>query len=377
MRHLLTLSMYFLMVGVCVTAHAHKPSDSYLTLNVNGQSIQGQWDIALRDLDFAIGLDRDGDGKLTWDEVRSKHREIAAFALSHLAIVSEGAMCATQVNEQLVDDHTDGAYSVLLFDAICPNPISKLTLNYRLLFDLDPQHKGLLKLHSATGTTSAVFSPETSKQEFSLTQSSRLRQFMDFAVTGIWHIWLGFDHILFLLSLLLPSVLVWKDRKWQPADRMASASLEVLKVISAFTLAHSVTLTLATLQIIALPSRWVESAIALSVVFAALNNVYPVILARRWVVAFGFGLIHGFGFASALSDLNLPNALLLLALVGFNVGVEVGQLAIVVVFMPLAYFIRRSWLYRRLVLAGGSIVLAVVATVWLAERAFNIELISI
>jgi hypothetical protein len=375
-KNLLTVVIYFLLVGVCEIAHAHKPSDSYLTLNVNGQSIQGQWDIALRDLDFAIGLDRDGDGKLTWEEVRTKHQEIAAFSLSHLSIASEGAMCATLIKEQLVDDHTDGAYSVLRFDAKCPHPISQLTLTYRLLFDLDPQHKGLLKLHSATGTTSAIFSPETSKQEFSLTHSGRLRQFMDFAITGIWHIWLGFDHILFLLSLLLPSVLVWRDRQWQPADRLTSASLEVLKIISAFTLAHSVTLTLATLQIIALPSRWVESAIALSVVFAALNNVYPVILARRWVVAFGFGLIHGFGFASALSDLNLPSALLLLALVGFNVGVEVGQLAIVVAFMPLAYFIRRSWLYRYLVLMGGSVMVAVLATVWLAERSLNIKLIS-
>jgi hypothetical protein len=156
---------------------------------------------------------------------------------------------------------------------------------------------------------------------------------------------------------------------------MGSAALEVLKVISAFTLAHSMTLTLATLQVIALPSRWVESAIALSVVFAALNNIYPLVLTRRWVVAFGFGLIHGFGFASALSDLNLPQDMLLLALVGFNVGVEMGQLAIVVVFMPLAYAIRGNWLYRRLLLVGGSLLVALVASVWLAERVFNLKII--
>jgi HupE / UreJ protein len=364
-----------LMLCVSFTAQAHKPSDSYVTLNVNGQNIQGQWDIALRDLDFAIGLDADGDGQLIWDEVRAKHRDIAALALSHLGITSEGAVCATVVKAQLIDDHTDGAYSVLRFDAACPQPISQLTVEYRLFFDLDPQHKGLLKLQSPTVTTTAIFSPATSKQAFSLTLPSRMRQFFDFVVTGVGHIWLGFDHILFLLSLLLPAVLVWKSGQWHPAERMGSAALEVLKVISAFTLAHSMTLTLATLQVIALPSRWVESAIALSVVFAALNNIYPLVLTRRWVVAFGFGLIHGFGFASALSDLNLPQDMLLLALVGFNVGVEMGQLAIVVVFMPLAYAIRGNWLYRRLLLVGGSLLVALVASVWLAERVFNLKII--
>jgi hypothetical protein len=376
MKRLHALVAGFLLCCLSLTAQAHKPSDSYLTLNVNGQTIQGQWDIALRDLEFAIGLDADGDGKLTWDEVRAKHREIAAFALSHLGISSAGAACTTEVNGQLIDDHTDGAYSVLRFDTACPKAISQLTVEYRLLFDLDPQHKGLLKLQSPTFTTTAIFSPGTSKQVFLLAQPSRMRQFIDFVVTGIWHIWLGFDHILFLLSLLLPSVLVWKDRRWQPAARIGTASLEVLKVISAFTLAHSITLTLATLQVIALPSRWVESAIALSVVFAALNNMYPVVLTRRWVVAFGFGLIHGFGFASALSDLNLPQDLLLLALVGFNVGVEAGQLAIVLAFMPLAYSMRGSWVYQRLVLMGGSFLVALVASVWLVERVFNLKIIT-
>jgi hypothetical protein len=370
------LVLGLLLLGVSLTAQAHKPSDSYLTLNVDGQNIQGQWDIALRDLDFAIGLDADGDGQLTWDEVRAKHREIAAFALAHLEINSDDALCTSVVKQQLLDDHTDGAYSVLRFDASCPKPIAHLTVAYRLLFDLDPQHKGLLKLQSPSVTTTAIFSPETSRQEFSLAPPSRMRQFLDFAVTGVWHIWLGFDHILFLLSLLLPSVLVWKDRQWHPAERMGGACLEVLKVVSAFTLAHSITLTLATLQVVALPSRWVESAIALSVIFAALNNMVPVVLTRRWVVAFGFGLIHGFGFASALSDLNLPQGTLLLALVGFNVGVEMGQLAIVLVFIPVAYALRRRWLYRRLVLFGGSLFVALVATVWLLERVFNLKLIS-
>jgi len=150
---------------------------------------------------------------------------------------------------------------------------------------------------------------------------------------------------------------------------------DVLKVVTAFTIAHSITLSLAALSVIALPSRLVESTIALSVVLAALNNLKPLVAERRWAVAFAFGLIHGFGFASVLTDLGLPQGALLLALVGFNFGVELGQLAIVCAFLPLAYALRDSWFYRRVVFAGGSAAIALLASVWLTERVFNLKLL--
>jgi hypothetical protein len=118
----------------------------------------------------------------------------------------------------------------------------------------------------------------------------------------------------------------------------------------------------------------VESCIALSVVLAALNNILPVVHGRRWVVAFGFGLIHGFGFASVLADLGLPRDALLLALVGFNLGVETGQLAIIAVFLPVAFALRKTAFYRRFVLVGGSAAIAAVASLWLVERAFDLKL---
>ena len=360
----------------CAPALAHKPSDSYLSLSVHERQIDGQWDIALRDLDFAIGLDADGNGELTWDEVRAKHKEIAAYALSHLSLASGGGVCPATVREQLIDDHTDGAYSVLRFGAVCADKISALSVEYRLLFDIDPQHKGLLKLQNRGLTSTAIFSPDTATQQFAVAETNRLKQFGDFLKTGVWHIWIGFDHILFLLSLLLPAVLIWTDQRWRPAPSFKSAFVDVFKIVTAFTLAHSITLTLATLQVIALPSRWVESAIAVSVIFAALNNIFPMILKRRWIAAFGFGLIHGFGFASVLSDLGLPQTALLLALVGFNVGVELGQIAIVAVFLPLAYALRGSWFYRRLILIAGSGLIALIAAIWFVERAFNLKLIT-
>jgi HupE / UreJ protein len=196
-------------------------------------------------------------------------------------------------------------------------------------------------------------------------------------VTGVEHIWRSYDHKLFLLSLLFPAVLVPGVKGWQACEGFRAAFIDVLKIVTAFTVAHSLTLSLATLGIVNLPARISESAIAISVVLAALNNLVAIIQAKRWVVAFCFGLIHGFGFAGVLTDLGLPRNVLALALVGFNLGVEAGQIAIVSVFLPLAYLLRRTWLYRNIVLAGGSSAIVVVAALWFVERAFDLNFLPI
>ncbi|MBC7733109.1 MAG: HupE/UreJ family protein [Bacteriovorax sp.] len=380
------LALVVLALVVHAPAQAHKPSDSYLTITVAEGAVTGRWDIALRDLDFAIGLDADGDGAITWGEVRARHAEIAAYALARLSIRADGAdapagagaavqSCTIDVGAQAIDDHTDGSYSVLPLTIHCPQLPKRLTIGYRLFADLDPQHRGLLNLQAGGVARSAVLGPQAPVQSFDLNEASRLRQFLDYLRDGVWHIWIGFDHILFLLSLLLPAVLVWGGRQWRGAQTFGAAFWSVVRVVTAFTAAHSITLTLATLGYVSLPSRWVESAIAASVVLAALNNVWPVFHGRRWMVAFGFGLVHGFGFASVLVDLGLPRDALALALVGFNLGVEGGQLAIVAVFLPLAYSLRRSWFYRRLVMVGGSLVIALLAAVWLCERLFMFKVL--
>lgn len=373
MRILLVLAWLLLTVP----AWAHKPSDSYLSLSVQHDQIVGQWDIALRDLDSAIGLDGDGDGQITWGEVRHKHDAISAYALSRLTLSTHTGTCATQKVEQLIDHHTDGAYSVLRFRADCGTPIVRLTADYQLLFDVDAQHKGLLRLTQGRHTNTAIFSQDSPSQEFSQAERSPWSERVQFIHEGIWHIWLGFDHVLFLLALLLPAVLVRAEGQWQAAGEFSSVCWNVLSIVTAFTVAHSLTLSLAALDVVRLPSRLVESTIAASVVLAGFGNLYPKITSRRWIVAFGFGLIHGFGFAAVLTDLGLPQDSLLLSLVSFNVGVEVGQLAIVAAFLPLAYLLRRSWSYPRLVLTGGSLAVIAIALVWFTERAFDLQLLPV
>jgi hypothetical protein len=366
-----------LAVALCATlAHAHKASDAYLTLSRDGAALTGQWDIALRDLDNVLGLDANGDGEITWGEVRTRRADIAAYALSHLAVMSGGAACPLVAGPQLVDAHTDGAYAVLQLAGRCAEAGPTLRVAYSLFRDVDPQHRGLLNLVEHGQSRSTVLMVD-SEHVVGGEAGSALAQLATYVHEGVRHIWLGYDHILFLLSLLLPAVLVRRDGGWQAAHSFRAAFIDVAKVVTAFTLAHSITLSLAALGLVALPSRVVESAIALSVVLAALNNVFPVVAHGRWLAAFGFGLLHGFGFAGALQDLGLPPGSLALSLAGFNLGVETGQLALVALFLPLAYALRDTATYRRWLFAGGSAAIAGVAAVWLVERALEVPVFAL
>jgi hypothetical protein len=266
-------------------AQAHKPSDSYLNLHAeSGQNdLQGQWDIALRDLDLVLTLDTNADNNITWGELSAREKEIENYVFAHLQISADDVACPIKPTELLVDSHSDGTYAVLKFSAHCAAPPKLLSVHYGLLFDLDPSHRGLLNLSAGAIIQSAVFAPDQAEIIFDLAASSLWRQLLQYIVEGIWHIWLGFDHILFLISLLLPAVLIRERGRWIAAPRLGAAVGHVLGVVTAFTVAHSLTLSLAVLGVISLPSRLVESLIAFSVVLAALNNVWPLVTRRAWL----------------------------------------------------------------------------------------------
>jgi hypothetical protein len=360
--------------------NAHKPSDSYLTLKkheTDSSLIDAKWDISLRDLNFAIGLDDNNDGSITWGELKKHHSQISDYALSSLKFKTENSYCSYENTEHLVDNHSDGAYDTIHFFIKCPSekrPL-KFDIEYTLFFDLDPSHRGLLNIKHKDKTLTAVFSPEKFVQHFDLEKFNPWNQFIEFIKEGIWHIWIGFDHILFLLALLLPSVFIRTNNKWDSVTDFKAAFWNVFKIVTAFTVAHSMTLSIAALEIIKLPSRLVESAIAASVVLAALNNIFPLFKKGRWVIAFLFGLIHGFGFASVLMDLGLEKETLLIPLVSFNVGVELGQLAIVSVFLPFAYSLKDNFIYKKIIMLIGSLIIMLIALSWFIERFFNLSFI--
>lgn len=369
------LALCLILFGAAFSAEAHRTSDSYLTLRIDGSKAIGQWDIALRDLEQVLGLDTDGNGEITLGELTSNQKEVATYASGHLRLTVDGVAAPFQITDQLIEQFTDGPYAVVRLTLEVPERARAVGIDYRAFFETDPQHRGLMRLEASGRTQTAVFSPEKPVQAFELANVSRWRQFRDFVKEGVWHIWLGFDHILFLLALLLPSVLKRGTQGWEMIDGFRPALIKVVKIVTAFTVAHSITLSLATLGLVQLPSRLVESTIAGSVVLAAFNNLRPIFPDRGWIVAFVFGLIHGFGFANVLADLGLARETLALALVGFNLGVELGQLAIVALFLPLAFSLRGSWVYQRLAFRFGSALIVVLAATWMVERIWDFKVL--
>jgi len=370
-------------------AFAHKPSDSYLTLDAGGPTLAARWDIALRDLEFTVGLDANQDSQITWGEVNAQRAAIAAYALSRLDLRAGDETVGLRLDALQIDDHSDGAYAVLRLASDTPGDAGPLGVTYRLLFDIDPTHRGLVRYrHAGGGERSVVLSPESPAVTLTAADSGKWRALIDYIREGVWHIWIGFDHVLFLIALLLPAVLVRRrdadagsdagsgPPRWFPVASFRDALRSVLTLVTMFTLAHSLTLWLATMEWVLLPIRPVEAVIALSIVVTAVHNLWPRIPLPGPAVAFGFGLIHGFGFASVLGDLGLSEGTFGVALLGFNVGVELGQLAIVAVVLPVACLLRGTAFYRWVVLRGGSVAIAVLALAWFVERAFNVEIVG-
>jgi hypothetical protein len=348
----------------------HQTTDSYLALSLTNKQIEGRWAISLRDLDHVLAVDEDKDGEVSDAELSKANPKIEQYAFDHLKVLVDSKPVQPQHTGFELEEHSDAIYATLLFVLPTAANSADFQINYTLFNDTDPLHRGLFRFDLPNRTATAIFSPSQPTQRFVLGAAETPKHLLNFIQEGVWHIWTGYDHILFLIALLLPSALRRHARGWEPTESRRAALINIVKVVTAFTVAHSITLTLAALNLVQLPSRFVESVIAASIVVAAINNLKVVFAERTWVIAFAFGLIHGFGFASALTDLHLSAANLAGALVGFNVGVELGQLAIVLVFVPIAFALRRTKFYPQIALRYCSIVIAVLAAAWFVERAF-------
>jgi hypothetical protein len=372
------------LLAVVGIAHAHKASDSYLQLTAAVGRLDVRWDIALRDLDVALDLDSDADGKLTWGEVRAAWPRIEAYATQRLAI--DG--CPLTPTGRGLERRNDGAYAVLYLTSSCTLPAPPRIV-YSLFADVDPTHRGIAKVQrpgqdvalsvlepaplvagGAAAASAATGSASAAAAEARNASPPR----WEFLAEGVRHILTGYDHVLFLLCLLLPSVMRRTPSGWRPVERLSQAVLPVVGIVSAFTVAHSITLGLAAMKLVSLSPKFIEPAIAVTIILAALDNVLPIFPVRRVVVTFFFGLIHGFGFANVLAELNLPRAAFAWVLLQFNVGLEVGQLLIVAVATTALFTLRRWRGYARVIIGGGSIVAIAIGLLWLIERTANVSL---
>jgi len=368
------------------TAHAHKASDAYLQMQVTRDAIDLRWDIALRDLDAVLDLDRNGDRQLSWGEVQGRMDEIRAYALARLRL-QQGRCALTPTAPPAVDDRIDGAYLVFQLRARC-DVATALSIDYRLFREVDPTHRGLLRIATQAGTDPLVRALDPAGGPVTLSWPSASSDGGQGAIPaqaaspnaslfrdGVHHILIGYDHILFLICLLLPAVLRRRAGGWDPVVTWREAVLPMVGIVTMFTIAHSITLALAALQIVTMSPRLIEPAIAVTVVLAALDNVYPLLRGRRELMSFLFGLVHGFGFAGALAEMALPTRGFALALLQFNLGVEAGQLVVVFVALGLFLALRHWRRYEPVLLHGGSAVAVLIASTWFVERVFDLKVL--
>lgn len=381
---------------------AHNPDQSYIYLRVyESNGIEGKFDCHVKDINAALGLDLD---KYATDEEFEPHLErLKAYLLEHAAFSSKyGKHKIIFTGERTRIRTTSGYFWNLRFylDNMETVP-DELTVTYNAFLEdeTNPQQNMLgMEYNWKAGlinneTIFALdFSRDGTTQTLNLVETGLWKGFVAMVKQGVWHIWIGLDHILFLLALILPSVVRRVRRNssididgseniaadgrwyWKPVARFKPAFMYILKIVTFFTIAHTITLSLGALGIVNLPSRWVESIIALSIGLAAYHNIRPIFKGKDWVIAFVFGLFHGFGFASVLGELGFKGEYLSLSLFGFNLGVELGQVVIILLIFPVFYFMRKLRQYPKFML-WLSVLLIVVSLYWLVERAFEINLV--
>ncbi|MEO0425278.1 MAG: HupE/UreJ family protein [Pseudomonadota bacterium] len=368
-------------------SHGHALGQGYIFLNVGLDRLHGELQITLDDLDKAFDLDADGDGKFSEGEAQTRIDEILAYIESRVAIGTPEGDYTIDWTGYEYRRYPEGKYLAYLYEVRDPGAVPDvLRLRYDLLFDVDDRHRGFLVIPTNakgkgvdTGEeTTLSFSPDQNERTIDVTALSPWTSLVTFIGSGIWHIWIGIDHILFLLALILPAVLLRREPEgWAPVHDFGPALWNVVKIVSLFTLAHTITLSLAALDVVRLPSRFVESVIAASVVVAAVNNLFPVLHKRMGLLVFGFGLFHGFGFASVLAEKIQNRSNIVIDLLGFNIGVEIGQVAVILVIFPVLFALRGTAAYLRFLFPVGSAVIGLLALGWLVERAFGLEFLPI
>jgi len=375
------------------SAEAHEPNHSYIFLKIYEQQITGRFEITGEDLNDELGLNLNEE--LIESEVLAAATQIKAYLLSKIFFRSgEQAFGIrfTEIKLLMLDDEADNIEFHFELDDITNVP-NNIEIEYGPFFDKKLAHKGVLIIEHNWKAgiidnhlqVTDIFTRNDRKKNLLLTDSSVWNGFVAMVKLGMWHIWIGLDHILFLVALILPSVVRRKkddlkvavidngNSTWFPVTRFKPAFLYILGIVTSFTIAHSITLAIAAFGIIDIPSRYVESIIAFSIALAAFHNIRPIFNTKEWIIAFAFGLFHGFGFASVLGEKGLAGEFVSLSLLGFNVGVEIGQALIVMGIFPVLYLLRKLKVYPK-ILTYGSVLLILISLHWVVERLFEIDI---
>ncbi len=370
-------------------SYAHAPNQSYIFLRIyETNGIEGRYEINVKEINKIFNLNLSKDA--TVNDLKPYKQRIQEYFLKNSSFISTLDRYTVNFGDLGVVRISSGNYMQFHFKL---NEVKQLPENldvfYNVGFKEDPNHRGFLTVEynwkagmiNNEAVIALDFSPSDPNDTLNLSESSVFTGFIAMIKQGVWHIWIGLDHILFLLALILPSVVRRRKNNnnaysiygWEPVMTFKAAFFYIIKVVTFFTIAHTITLTLASLEIVMLPSQIVESIIAFSIGLAAYHNIKPIFKMKDWIIAFIFGLFHGFGFASVLSDLGLTGEFLTLSLLGFNIGVELGQVAIIIGIFPILYLMRTYKFYPKF-LVYTSVFLIIISLYWFIERAFDINL---
>lgn len=374
------LAIFFSALFATV-ASAHSYNESYVFFNVTEDTLSGRVEATLEDLTKVFAPDAAEGVKLTEADVIARQDEIFAYFEARMELSTGGTPYVVDfTGVDFLSTEVD-TFAQLQFDVLDVGVTPRtINMSYSFLFgDVDPTHRGFALIESNTRNgvdanesfISLIFEPGDGALELNLNDEPTKAIALKFLVHGIWHIWLGFDHVLFLVTLLLSSVMVLRAGAWAPTTSLRESMIATVKIVTVFTLAHTVTLALAAFEVLTLPVVFVEAVIALSIAFVAFGNLMPRFHMTSWKVVFVFGLFHGFGFANVLAPLGLDPARKAIGLATFNIGVEVGQIAIVIVLFPVLFLLRKTAFYRVAALQVGSIAMIAIALFWFVERTYG------
>ncbi len=360
--------------GVLNSAHAHQTGNSYLSITESAGQLQVEFDFIARDLDNLLPVEcKPAEISLLPEKLQAMQACITQALKNSLHLEIDEQDVPLNFDHQSVVMHSDGLYVRQQFTAPAVLQDAKfLVIKYEFFTQKEQSGRAFVKIELRNDEISSVIDQNQPIQRFALGNAKRWSTIGLFTQEGARHIWEGTDHLLFLLSLLLPGLMLTvqpakstsNGQRWtdSPALRFA------LKVITAFTIAHSITLAFSVFGWVSLPEKLIESMIAVSIMVSALLNLQDRFRFSHWKIAFLFGLIHGMGFANGLKDLGLSSFYFLETLFAFNLGVELGQLsAVTVVAVPVLLLVRKTHA-KKLLLKYGSIATFAMASVWLVER---------
>ena len=325
-----------------------------------------RWDLAVQDIKWSVYIDRDYDGVVTWQEVLDARRTIGSAVLGEISLARGGEACVLHFNDVTLAERGGLDFLSVSLTGDCPKP-GLLAVGGSLFMSGNASQRVLLSAARGGQRFTGVISATASTWN-EPARPSAWASFTRFVREGLWHVLVGYDHIAFVLLLLLPSVLRSVDGRWQSAGSLSQVARDIVTIITAFTIAHSITLALAVTGTVHMPAQPIEVAIAASIAVAGGLNLMPRLSRLRLPLAFSFGFVHGFGFANALSEIDADGTALLPLLAGFNIGVELAQLGIVALVLPLIYAARGTRWYASGVLPLGSCALGAAGIVWLLQR---------